>query len=99
MQKRTEITIETERSLVVSQRRQRTVLWCKQCASTLPMLTVDVAARIACTTPLVIFGLVEAGRLHAVVTPEGRLFVCSNSLAFERPEECSLTEPNINSTF
>jgi hypothetical protein len=89
MQKRTEITIETERSLVVSQRRARTVVWCKQCASTVPMLTVDVAAGIACTTPLVIFGLVETGRLHAAVTTEGRLFICSHSLAFERPEECS----------
>ena len=63
------------------------------------MLTIDVAARVACTTPLVIFGLAEAGRLHSAVTPEGRLFICSNSLAFERPEECSSKEPDINSTF
>ena len=99
MKKRTEITIEMERSLVISQRRKRASLWCTQCASTLPMLTVDVAARVACTTPLVIFGLAEAGRLHSAVTPEGRLFICSNSLAFERPEECSLKEPDINPTF
>lgn len=99
MQKRTEITIEMERSLIVRQRRERASLWCNQCKSTLPMLTIDVAARVACTTPLVIFGLVEAGRLHSAVTPEGRLFICSNSLAFERPEECSLREPDINSTF
>lgn len=99
MQKRTEITIETERFMVVSQRHDRASLWCNRCASTLPMLTIDVAARVACTTPLVIFRLVEAGRLHSAVTPEGRLFICSNSLAFERAEECSLREPDINSTF
>lgn len=89
MRKRTEITIETERTLVVSERRERNSLWCNRCASTLPMLTIDVAARVACTTPLVIFGLAKAGRLHSAITPEGRLFICSNSLAFERPEECS----------
>ena len=97
MQKRTEITIETERSVVVRRRQgARPSLWCNRCARTLPMLTIDVAARVASTTPLVIFRLAEAGRLHSAVTPEGRLFICSNSLAFERPEECSLNEPDIN---
>ncbi|HKO96187.1 MAG TPA: hypothetical protein VJU86_04305 [Pyrinomonadaceae bacterium] len=84
MQKRTEITIETERLLVVSQRRERTVLWCHCCASSVPMLTVDVAAMIARTTPLVILDLVETGKLHSAMTPEGRVFICSHSLAFER---------------
>ena len=98
MHKRTQITIETERSLVVSQRRKRANLWCNRCARTLPMLTVEVAASVARVTPLVIFRLAEAGRLHSAVTPEGRLFICSNSLAFEGPEECSLREPDINST-
>ena len=85
MHKRTEITIETERLLVVSQRRERTVLWCHGCASSLPMLTVDAAAMIARTTPLVIFDLVKAGKLHSAMTASGRVFICSNSLAFERP--------------
>jgi hypothetical protein len=85
MQKRTEITIETERLLVVSQRRERTVLWCNGCVSSLPMLPIDAAALIAHTTPLVIFDLVKAGKLHSAMTPDGRVFICSNSLAFERP--------------
>jgi hypothetical protein len=89
MQKRTEITIEIERLTVVSQRCERPRLWCNRCASTLPMLSIDVAARVTGATALVIFRLAEAGRLHSAVTPEGRLFICSNSLAFERPEECS----------
>lgn len=92
MHKRTEITIETERLLVVSQRRERTVLWCHRCAGSVPTLTLEVTARIACTTPQVILGLAEAGRLHSVVTPEGRLFICSNSLALEKPDESSLGE-------
>lgn len=81
MQKRTEITIETERFLVVSQRRERTIPWCSECDENVPMLTVYEAATIACTTPLVIFGLAKAGKLHSAVSLEGRLFICPNSLA------------------
>jgi hypothetical protein len=80
MQKRTEITIETERLLIVSQRRERTIQLCGDCDQKVPMLTVYEAARAARTTPLVIFGLAEAGRLHLVVTTEGQLFICPNSL-------------------
>jgi hypothetical protein len=80
MKKRTEITIETERLLVVSQRRGRTVLWCSDCDKKVPMLTVDEAARGAGTTPAVIFELVEAGKLHFAVGLKGQHFVCLNSL-------------------
>jgi hypothetical protein len=73
MQKRTEITIETERFLVVSRHRERTILWCNQCAKDVPMVTVDEAAST--------FRMAEACRLHFARTPEGRLFICSNSLA------------------
>jgi hypothetical protein len=86
MQKRTEITIETEHVLVVSQRHERAGLWCRHCATTLPMLTVDAAAGIAGVTPLVIFRLAEAGNLHVAITPEGRLVICPNSLPLETPE-------------
>jgi hypothetical protein len=84
MQKRTEITIETERFLVVSHRHDRASLWCHHCSSDLPMVTVDEAATATSRTPLVIFRLVEAGRLHFAVSPEGRHFICPNSLALER---------------
>jgi hypothetical protein len=88
MQKRTEITIETERFVVVSRRREMASLWCNRCSITLPMLTVDMAALEASTTPLSIFRLVEVGRLHFAVTPEGQLVICPDSLALEREEEC-----------
>jgi 6-phosphogluconolactonase (cycloisomerase 2 family) len=84
MQKRTEITIETERFLVVSQRRKKPILWCIQCDSDAPMLTVVEAARTACTTPLVIAELADAGKLHFVITLEGQQFICSDSLASAR---------------
>jgi hypothetical protein len=81
MQKRTEITIETERFLVVSGRREKAILWCHGCDKKVPMLTILEAARTAGATPLAISALAEAGRLHFAVAPEGRLFICPNSLA------------------
>ena len=89
MQKRTEITIETERLLVVSHRNDQASLRCNHCSSDLPMLTVDEAATATSRPPLVIFRLVEAGMLHFAVSPEGRHFICPNSLALERAEEVS----------
>jgi len=80
MQKRTEITIETESFRVVSRRRKETLRWCAQCAKNVMTLTVNEAAAI---------GFAEASLLHFVVTPEGRLMICSNSLAIERTETCS----------
>jgi hypothetical protein len=84
MHKRTEITIETERLLVVSNCSKGASLWCNCCADTVPMLTVSEAARIESTTAVVISTLAEAGLLHFAVTAEGRLFICSNSLVSER---------------
>lgn len=72
MQKRTQITIETERILIVSRRRDRTVLWCNACGKRVPMVTVDEAARNS--------RLVEASQLHFARVPEGQLFICSISL-------------------
>ena len=81
MQKRTEITIETERFLVVSRSPETALIWCHGCQQDVPMLTVSEAARFAGTTPPAISRVVELGRLHFAVTPEGRLFICQNSLA------------------
>jgi hypothetical protein len=80
MQKRTEITIETERVLVVSQRREKAILWCSDCDTRVSMLTVDEAALAISTTPVVIFKLAAAGKLHFAAR-DGRQFICPNSLA------------------
>jgi hypothetical protein len=78
MKKRIEITIDTERFLVVSQRRERSI-WCSVCEHRVAMLTVDEAATAAHTTPHVISELAETGQLHFAVL-EGQQFICPNSL-------------------
>jgi 6-phosphogluconolactonase (cycloisomerase 2 family) len=84
MRKRTEITIETERFLVVSQRRRKPILWCSECDNDAPMLNLVEAARTAQTTPVAIFEMAETGKLHFVISAEGQQFICSNSLAATR---------------
>jgi hypothetical protein len=79
--KRREVTIETERILVISRRHSRPILWCDGCAKEVSMLTVDEAAMMTRSTSRMIFKLVEAGRLHFTETPEGKLLICFNSLA------------------
>jgi hypothetical protein len=85
MLKRTEITIETERLLVVSRRSERTVLWCNQCGQMAPMITVYEAARL--------LGFATSGLLHFVITPEGRLFICFDSLGLEHSKMALLEGP------
>ncbi|MDQ3820838.1 MAG: hypothetical protein M3362_24565 [Acidobacteriota bacterium] len=78
--KRREVSVETERVLVVSGRAGNRLLWCGRCRAEVLMLTVDEAALITRSTSLAIFRLAEAGGLHFVETPEGGLLICSNSL-------------------
>ena len=91
MLKRTEITIETERFLVVSRRSERTVLWCNQCGQMAPMLTVYQAARM--------LGFATSGLLHFAITPEGRLFICSDSLGLDGVKADSLEGPTSSQNF
>lgn len=79
MKKRTEVTIETER-LVVIRNRPRAVMWCEQCRAEVRMLTVDQAALMMRIRSLVIYRLVETGDLHFAENDEGILLVCLNSL-------------------
>ena len=78
--KRMKIIVETDRELIVS-RRSRYVAWCEDCAGLVCMITVDEAAAIASASSRSIYRQVENGQLHFAETPEGRLFICPNSLS------------------
>jgi excisionase family DNA binding protein len=79
MKRRVEILIETERLLIAGGRHAMT-LRCDECAIEVRMITVDEAAILAGESARTIYGWVEAGRLHFLETPEGRLLICLNSL-------------------
>jgi excisionase family DNA binding protein len=81
MKKRTVISVETDRLIVVGKRKSNPLIWCAGCASRVRMITVDEAAAITRTSSRTIFQWVEADRLHFTETPDGRLFICPNSLS------------------
>ena len=80
MKKRMEITIETERLLLVSNRNSP-IIWCEACAAAVRMVTVDEAAAFTGESSLSIYRRAEAGQLHFAETLAGSLFVCLNSLS------------------
>ena len=81
MKKRILITIETERLILIDERRRPgRATWCRACACEVWMVTVDEAAAVAGTSSRAIYQWVEARLIHFTETPEGRLFICLNSL-------------------
>jgi excisionase family DNA binding protein len=80
MKRRTLITVETDRIILMSGRAARPVRWCAACAGEARMVTVDEAAALIGVSSRTIYQQVEADELHFTETPEGRLYICLNSL-------------------
>ena len=79
--KRTEITIETDRVVVIRRRGQQPSLWCDSCGQAVVMVTVDEAAMLARVSSRTMYSWVEADWLHFTETPDGLLLVCLSSLS------------------
>ena len=84
---RTEITIETERVLIIRKRKGSVLTWCSTCAQQVPMVKVDEAATIAGVSSRTLYRWVEAEKVHFAETPEGLLLICLSSLAGNRPSD------------
>ena len=78
--KRTEITIETERIVVISKPKLSAVVWCPKCCCRVRMITVDEAGTIAGVSSRTVYRWVEADQLHFAEMHDGRFLVCSRSL-------------------
>lgn len=81
MKKRTLITVETDRVVLINGSPLSQLVWCAACAAQVRMVTVDQAAALARTSSRMIYRMVENDQLHFTETPEGRLFICLNSLS------------------
>ena len=77
MKTRTEITVETERLVIINHRRRNA--WCPSCARYVEMLTVDDAAILFHVASRTIFHWAESGVVHSSETPEGLLLICPHS--------------------
>jgi hypothetical protein len=78
MKTRTEITVETDRWVVV--KRHKTTCWCDGCSRPVEMLNVDDAAIVARVNSHTILRWAKSGVLHAAETPQGLLRICLRSL-------------------
>ena len=83
--KRTEITIETDRIVVLSSRKVSVVSWCHECSQRTKMVSVDEAATTAGVSPRAIYRSVEAQEVHFLERADGLLLICPRSLPTSDP--------------
>jgi len=78
--RRTEITVETS-LLVLRRTGHRTPLYCATCPSPVPLVAPEEAAVLAGVSTRTIYRWAETAQLHFTETPEGKLYVCPQSLS------------------
>lgn len=80
MKRRTEITIEKQRLLLISGRRVSATGWCDPCGAQVDLVTAETAAALSGVSTRAIYRRVESGELHFTEVREGLLLVCRESL-------------------
>jgi hypothetical protein len=83
--KRTEITIESEMTMILRRPTGPLRAWCDHCGAESLMLTPDAAAALAGVTTRLIYARVECGTLHYAELPDGTMLVCAPSLRLNQP--------------
>jgi len=78
--RKTRITFESERLLVIRQPTSRARRWCAACDAEVQVVTAEDAAMVADRSLAAICREIEAAQLHATATGDGLLLVCLNSL-------------------
>jgi excisionase family DNA binding protein len=78
--RRTKITVQTERLLIIPRRNNATRLWCDRCKGPVTMISSEEASAIAGVSSRTIYRWVEAGRIHFMETDTGALRICVNSI-------------------
>ncbi|MBI4468086.1 MAG: hypothetical protein HY650_02060 [Acidobacteria bacterium] len=79
-QRRTRITVETDRLLILRQSQSPIKAWCQGCTDQVEMLSADQAATVAGVRCRTLYRWVEAESIHFVEGGDGRLLICFNSL-------------------
>jgi hypothetical protein len=101
MKKMEQLTIETERPSAARTQQPRPCVWCAACSQQVLMVTAFAAAVEREVNLYTIHRWAEAGVIHFLVTAEGELIVCLNSLTRNQqggPKEFDLPA-TINSFF
>jgi len=82
--KRTEITVETERTLVIRRRYRAVEAWCDECNAMVIMIRPDQAAAVSGRSLRAIFNDIERAALHFAEQADGMILICLNSLLKEK---------------
>ncbi len=85
MKRRTEITIEIDRVMIISQSNNHRS-WCNACGTQVSVVTAGEAAEMIQSSETFIQRLAETGKLHFATTTEG-LLICLNSLLASLEDE------------
>ena len=80
MKRRTEITVETSRRVIVRRSRNWRKSWCEQCLSEVRMIDPNEAAALLNVSSRVIYYWIEDGSVHFIDEPAG-LLVCEVSVS------------------
>ena len=80
MKKRTEITVEIERTLIIKRAELAVYAWCPGCNRQVNMISPEAAAGLAGKSVREIFRQIEGGELHFLENTQGQLRICSDSL-------------------
>ena len=78
--RKTRITFESERLLVIRQPSSRARRWCAACDEEVYSVTAEDAAIVAERSLTAVCLAIEAAHLHSVEAGDGLLLVCLNSL-------------------
>lgn len=82
--KTTLISTETHEELIVrvyrAEQLQQVFGWCDHCAPSVPLLTPEEAASLSGLSVRDVYRLVETGAIHFQEAPDGRMFVCLDSI-------------------
>lgn len=84
MKQRTEITFETEETVLLRQSPAAVTEYCPFCMAVTNMVTPEAAAVLWKVSERAIFRLLESGNIHFL--ERGRIFICINSMLRDEGE-------------
>lgn len=87
--RRTEITVETERVMLVRRRETSVLARCEKCGKTVPMLLPEDAAILSGVSLRMVYRRLRAGEMHFREMPDGSLMICSESALMGIPGRLS----------
>ena len=78
--RRTRITVETERVLIVRGHSCESDGWCNQCGAKVKLVAPEVAASLSGLSRRAVYRLIETGQVHFTESRDAIVSICLESL-------------------